>query len=204
MCVLLICPEKVRPSLETLRLCEQANPHGGGIAWRKSGAVKWLKTNDVNRIDRLARKIRGEIAIHFRLASVGGVCKELRHPFPVTRDAALDKRGIGDAVLFQNGTWHGWRDGLRFAQSEGHQVPDGEMSDTRAAAFLCSIYGHDFLSKCGLSRWAYFSGKETIRFGAWYKREGIYYSNLRWMHERRRNPLDNAKLELWDLAQASH
>ncbi len=181
MCVVLIVPKDVRPSVETLRLCERANPDGGGIAWRSNGVVEWLKTNDVARIDRLARKIRGKLVIHFRVASVGPVCNELRHPFPITRKAALDERGRDKAVLFQNGTWNGWRAALSFAQSEGHRLPEGEMSDTRAAAFLCSIYGHGFLSKCGGSRWVYFSATQTVRFGHWHEHEGIHFSNLGWL-----------------------
>ena len=181
MCVVLIIPKDVRPSLETLRLCERANPHGGGIAWRSAGSVEWLKTNDVAEIDKLARTMKGELIIHFRIASVGGVCDELRHPFPCTKKAKLDARGRTGAVLFQNGTWSGFEEALQFAEKEGHRRPEGAMSDSRAAAFLVSIYGHKFLKKCGHSRWAYFSGSETVRVGDWYKRDGIYFSNLYWL-----------------------
>ena len=58
------------------------------------------------------------------------------------------------------------------------------MSDARAAAWFCSIYGHKFLEKCEPSRWVYFSHKETALFGQWHKRDGISFSNLYW--ERRR------------------
>ncbi len=181
MCVVLIIPKEARPSIETLRLCERANPHGGGIAWRNAGAVEWLKTNDVNEIDKLALKIKGELVIHFRIASIGGVCNELRHPFPVTKKASLEERGRTGAVLFQNGTWTGFSSALEFAAKEGHKIPDGEMSDARAAAFLVSIYGHKFLAKCGYSRWVYMNAKEIVRYGEWYKRDGIYFSNLHWL-----------------------
>jgi hypothetical protein len=180
MCVILVCPEKVRPSIETLALCEAANPHGGGIAWRRRGAVEWLKTNDRDELHRIALKAKGEIVIHFRIASIGAVCDELRHPFPVTHRAHLDERGQSNAVLFQNGTWLGYRDALEFARSEGHEIPDGPMSDARAAAFLCSIYGRRFLKKCGHSRWVYFSNSDLALFGQWHKRGGIYFSNLYW------------------------
>jgi hypothetical protein len=157
--------------------------------------------------------------IHFRIASVGGVCDELRHPFPVTKKARLDDRGRTGAVLFQNGTWGQYDEALRFAASEGHVIPEGEMSDTRAAAFLCSIYGHKFLAKCGCSRWVYFSAKETVRVGDWYKRDGIYFSNLYWLpppppkrpetHSKRyheaeqfafpKTKMDREIRELWDM-----
>lgn len=208
MCVVLIVPETRRPSIETLRLCEHANPHGGGIAWRNNGTVEFLKTNDVGEIDSLARKIKGELVIHFRIASVGGVCDELRHPFPITRKASLEDRGRTGAVLFQNGTWGGYREALEFAAAEGHSVPAGEhMSDTRAAAFLVSIYGHKFLKKCTPSRWVYYSAKENIRYGDWCKHDGIYYSNLHWMprtprYEQPKQPLGSHRgqsSELFDL-----
>lgn len=227
MCVVLVCPEKVRPSLETLRECARANPHGGGIAWRKDNAVEWIKTDDVEQIHKIALSLKGEIVIHFRIASVGEVCPELRHPFPVTKKAHLCDNGRTNAVLFQNGTWGGYSEALDFAQREGHKTPEGLMSDTRAAAFLVSIYGHKFLSKLSPSRWVYFSAKETATFGQWYKRGGIYYSNLYWeparpvsrvevRRDRESSPertpaapssahktkLDR-ELELWDMAAVS-
>jgi len=68
--------------------------------------------------------------IHFRIASVGGVCQQLRHPFPITLKAGLEPRGRAKAVLFQNGTWVGWRDAVDFAVREGRRQPVGEMSVT--------------------------------------------------------------------------
>ena len=180
MCVVLVCPPKVRPSIETLMLCEKANPHGAGIAWRRNGAVEWTKSNDLAELHRTALKAKGEIVIHFRIASVGAVCNELRHPFPVTHGAHLDECGRSNAVLFQNGTWLSYREALQSAERHGHRIPDGPMSDTRAAAFLCSIYGRRFLEKCGHSRWVYYSAEQTSMFGQWYKRSGIYFSNLYW------------------------
>ncbi len=161
MCVVLVCPKEVRPDFDTLAACEAANPHGGGVAWRDGKHVVWRKSDDVREIHRLATIAKGEIVIHFRVASVGSVCAELRHPFPVDYRASLKARGKAKAVLFQNGTWSGWRKSLEFAESEGHRIPRGAMSDARAAAWLCSIYGHNFLAKCEPSRWVYFSHQET-------------------------------------------
>src|SRR5262249_21622220 len=152
MCVVLVCPENVRPSKDVLAWCERENPHGGGVAWRRGGCVEWTKTNEIVEIERVCEKAVGELVIHFRIASVGGVCDELRHPFPITPKARLADQGRTAAVLFQNGTWGGYREALEFAKSEGHTVPDGKMSDTRAAAFLCAIYGHNFLKKLKPSR----------------------------------------------------
>jgi hypothetical protein len=180
MCVLLVCPKGVRPSLEILRACARENPHGGGIAWRRVAAVEWMKSDDVDEIFRVVNKAKGEIVIHFRVASAGGVCKELRHPFPITPKVRLDECGRSAAVLFQNGHWGGYRDALEHAEREGHRVPEGRMSDTRAAAFLCSIYGRSLLQKLTPSRWVYFTANETATFGHWRERNGIVFSNLNW------------------------
>lgn len=191
MCVILVCPPQVRPNIETLQRCWIANPHGAGIAWREQARVHWLKSNRVSEILRIANAKAGEIVIHFRIASVGRVCNELRHPFPVSRRAGLASAGSGRAVLFQNGTWHEWEHGLEFAAAEGYAVPKGEMSDARAAAFLCSIYGHRILRQCGFSRWVFFGAKSTTLYGSWFKQEGILFSNMHWTicrHESEREP----------------
>lgn len=180
MCVILVCPPKARPDFETLRQCEQANPHGAGIAWREHGEVRWVKTDDLQEIHRLAQAKHGEIVIHFRIASVGGVCPELRHPFPVSRRAGLNHTGSAKAVLFQNGTWSGYGEALRHAQSEGHELPKGTMSDARAAAFLVSIYGKKILESLNPSRWVFFGAKNTAMFGDWHSIGGIKYSNTYW------------------------
>src|SRR6266704_3166314 len=62
------------------------------------------------------------------------------------------------------------------------------MSDARAAAWLCSIYGHRFLEKCEPSRWVYFSHQETALFGQRHQRQGISFSNLYWESRRVEHP----------------
>jgi hypothetical protein len=180
MCVILVCPAQVRPSLEILQACQAKNPHGAGIAWREGGSVRWLKSNDLAVIHQLSQEKQGELVIHFRWASVGGVCNELRHPFPVTLDARLNRKGKTQAALFQNGTWHAWRRALADAVEDGFTLPDGKWSDTRAAAWLCSIYGWRYLDRCGPSRWVYFSGRRCTTFGEWLKYKDIQFSNLFW------------------------
>jgi hypothetical protein len=188
MCVVLICPPEVRPSPETLELCAKKNPHGAGIAWRSNGTVEWLKTNDVEEIHRLAQRLKGEIVIHFRIATVGGKCSDLRHPFPITRTAGLASSGRAGAVLFQNGTWKNWNEAVQRAWEKGQSPPVGPMSDTRAAAWLCLFHGHKFLSKCGQSRWVYFSASETVRYGEWKEIGGIYFSNFEWLQQKHTHP----------------
>lgn len=181
MCVILICPPEVRPSPDVLQLCFKKNPHGAGIAWRRRGAVEWLKTDNLELVRNLVNRLEGEIVVHFRIATVGGACPELRHPFPITLKAGLERVGRASAVLFQNGTWRTWGEAIQREWESGHRPPVGPVSDTRAAAWLCHLHGHRYLRRCGDSRWVYFSGSETVRYGQWFKREGIYFSNLNWL-----------------------
>lgn len=128
MCVMLICPPKVRPDLATLEACSEANPHGGGIALREDGSIHYRKIDYPVEISRLARRAKGGV-IHFRIASVGGVQPELRHPFSVTSRAGLMERGHSRAVLFQNGTWAGWRAAV--AKASSGWAPGTRWSDER-------------------------------------------------------------------------
>jgi len=180
MCVILIVPDGVTVPRSILEACSQANPHGAGIAWRSRGEVRYRKTDDVAEIARLAKEVKGERVIHFRIASVGGVCRELRHPFPVTRRVGLADEGHAAAVLFQNGTWHDWREAVAEAQKRGHRVPEGPMSDARAAAWLIHIHGPEFVKGLGTSRWVLFAAKATSVHGRWDTVEGIRFSNLCW------------------------
>ena len=73
MCVVLICPPKQRPDLTILRACHAANPHGAGVAWRDKRRIHWRKALTPGEVNHLIQKVPGEIIIHFRWASVGGV-----------------------------------------------------------------------------------------------------------------------------------
>jgi predicted glutamine amidotransferase len=106
MCVILVSPgPKARPTRPILDACHEANPHGAGLAWREGRRVRWMKNLDVDDAHALLAELTGEVVIHFRWASVGGVDADLCHPFPVTATAKTDLFGNADAVLFHNGTW---------------------------------------------------------------------------------------------------
>ena len=131
MCVVLICPPKQRPDLTILRACHAANPHGAGVAWRDKRRIHWRKALTPGEVNHLIQKVPGEVIIHFRWASVGGVEPLLCHPFPVTAEAALGYEGLCKSVLFHNGTWGNWE-----AAQEIIGDLDGPMSDSRAVAAL--------------------------------------------------------------------
>ena len=73
MCVILVCPPKVRPAAATLYACHAANPHGAGVAWRENGKVRWLKNLGPGKLMMKFKELPpGEVVVHFRWASVGG------------------------------------------------------------------------------------------------------------------------------------
>lgn len=193
MCVVITSPgREERPSLRQLELCERANPHGSGIAWVKGRFAMYQKGLSVREIHRHLMKTEGPAVIHFRIASVGRVCPELCHPFPVTHRAELQPVGRARSVLFQNGTWPEyakWRDQLGI--SYGKREP---VSDTRVAASLVARFGFDWLKRAEFCRWVLLDADGIQRIGKWSKVEGCHYSNLHWL------PHDDP--DFWDLLDA--
>ena len=53
MCVILVCPENIRPDRATLDACHRANPHGAGVAWREDGVVRWSKGLEPDEVENL-------------------------------------------------------------------------------------------------------------------------------------------------------
>lgn len=175
MCVILVCPENVRPDATTLHACHDANPHGIGVAWREDGQVRWFKGLDVEETLKLLPTLNGELVIHFRWASVGKVVPGLCHPFPVTARANISLSGRARAVLFHNGTWNGWLDTLRLMPAT--RRPEGVLSDTRVAASLVNLCGIDTLDQLP-GRYVFFERGFTTLFGHWYSWHGMNVSNL--------------------------
>jgi hypothetical protein len=171
MCVALICPPKVRPSLPLLEACHRANPHGAGIAWRERGRIHYRKGLRYSEVHQLAGEKAGELVIHFRWASVGGVDPGLCHPFPITAAAELKPGGTAAAVLFHNGTWHDWPDALP-------EIGDlaGPLSDTRIAAALSAQIGTRHLRRLP-GRWAVMKRSEIELHGEWLQYRGMLVSN---------------------------
>jgi hypothetical protein len=161
-----------------------SNPHGLGLAWTEAGAVHWLKSDDVEEIHEMAGLIPGTVVIHARLASVGGVRPELRHPFPVTAECSIAATGSAPAVLFQNGTWIEWREQLDAAEAEGLELPDGAMSDARAAAWLIHVRQSRHWLHRNSSRWVYLeAGAEPETIGQFLEFRGCLYSNMYWLKD---------------------
>ncbi|RYD61715.1 MAG: hypothetical protein EOP83_16370 [Verrucomicrobiaceae bacterium] len=165
----------MRPDREILAACHEANPHGAGVAWREDGEVRWSKGLDVDELENLIADLSGEIVIHFRWASVGGVTPKLCHPFPITACATTRLSGHARAVLFHNGTWGRWRETLR--RMPRHRTPAGLLSDSRVAASVVDLCGMDVLDRLP-GRWVIFDRDFTEIYGYWREWRGMKVSNL--------------------------
>jgi len=167
MCVI-ICCEKDYPDKKTLKEAEQWNENGGGMAWIEKGKVRYRKgIKGKEMLDIIEkRKVQLPFIVHFRIATVGKVCNELCHPFPIEDEAPLKTHGITDAVLFHNGQWSDWRDWLlKTAIRKKIKMPRDIWSDSRGLAFLAYHYGIDVLNTISTNKIAVLTKDGIQKFG---------------------------------------
>jgi len=179
MCCIITSPDQAhRPTLQTLRLVAEQNPHGSGLAWVERGAVYYLKGLGPKAILKDLEEVPGPMIIHFRIATVGGTHKSLCHPFPIRPRPAAKLYGSAPAVLFQNGTWSAWQE---YMDVTGLEL-SGPISDTRVLAAAVHQRGFDWLAQVQ-SRFAMLTAENEIqRLGDWHlHRDGCHYSNTYWM-----------------------
>lgn len=194
MCVIFVA-EKQRPTAHMVQKAWDWNPDGGGAAWREPAAngdgmdVVWRKgienTTDRHGVDvmqELAETLPLPFVLHFRIASSGGIRPSLTHPFPVTKASINTLRGrTKDYVLFHNGDWKGWMDLVRASAIHSNTgIPRGKWSDTRAMAWLCSIYGLGFMETLEGQKGVAFSHNDLDVFtgnGTWTKMNEVWCSN---------------------------
>lgn len=189
MCVILVV-ETVRPTPSMVQACWDANGHGGGVSWQEDGKVKWKKgITDLEKMIDLAATLPLPFIQHFRIASVGGVHVELTHPFLMNHSASLELEGESetDYVLFHNGSWHEWKTFVLKASFDCKvPLPDGKWSDSRAMAFLGSIYGKNICEM--INEKIVIMSKDDMQFfwgGGWTEVEGVWCSNEGFKHRMR-------------------
>ena len=186
MCVILVCPPKVRPAIDVLRACHAANPHGAGVGWRQGGKVHWQKNLGPEEVGQLIGKLDGELVIHFRWASVGGVQPQLCHPFPVDRGASTKLEGKAARLLFHNGTWSGHKSALEFVEVKQKRKVGGPLSDSRVIALLVDHLRDNSVLQHIDGRFVLYSAKTTKLYGDWRTWGGMRVSNLGFVYEMER------------------
>lgn len=151
MCVIMAI-DGTRPTPEMIKKAWERNDDGGGLAYRETDGegkvwVKWEKNLSLEQMETAINTLPMPFIAHFRTASSGGVRPELCHPFEVSLDTSRKLSGKTDGyVFFHNGDWQIWREVmLKAVLRLGHPIPHGKWSDSRAMAFLMSMYGPNFI-----------------------------------------------------------
>ena len=145
-----------------------------------------MKNLGADEVCELLPQLDGEIVIHFRWASVGGVNPRLCHPFPVDRGAETKLSGTAKSLLFHNGTWKGHKDALTYLEREQDRRIHGPISDSRVIALLLAhTRNPDILGQIE-GRFVLYGSKETRVYGNWQEWEGMRCSNLGFQYELER------------------
>ena len=149
MCVIICCDTNY-PKLAILKSAEKINTHGGSIAWIDGKKVRWEKGINADQIFKITKTIKLPFIIHFRIATEGGICNELCHPFPINYNVDLRLKGIANEVLFHNGIWDEYKEYcLKVIFNHKLKFPVGKMSDSRALTWLVYHFGKQILNLIG-------------------------------------------------------
>lgn len=195
MCVIAICPEGTSLNKEEFKKCFNSNDDGAGFAWSNGEKVmfhKGLMTAD--KAWKAYRKIyKFNHVAHFRLVSAGKECKELCHPFVISKDSPISLYGEADAVLFHNGTVYGWQSFITTMALIDNKYPEGEMSDSRAMAMIYARLG-DNIIKNDTGKYVILDKDKVTTYGAFTEHEGRQFSNMLWnMSARAMTEVDNTR-----------
>ena len=183
MCVAIYKPAGIEtPSLDTLKQCWDANPDGAGFAMLTGGEraieihkgyMTWKQFVTAYEKYHLA-DFTGDLLLHFRIATHGGISPGLTHPFSLTKDVKLLKHTNvrTNYALIHNGM-------LPIESEEG--------SDTmefcrRLAPFYQNIPSAFNLIEgmAGNNKIAVMTRVKVHLFGEWERLNGVYFSNLLW------------------------
>lgn len=183
MCVAIYKPKKTNlPSLEILKQCWDANPDGAGFALRTDGEysieihkgyMTWKQFVSAYEKYHLA-DFTGDLLLHFRIATHGGISPGLTHPFSLTKDMKLLKHTNvkTNYALIHNGM-------LPIESKDG--------SDTmefcrRLAPLYQNIPAALELIQgmAGNNKIAVMTRDKVHLFGEWECIDGVYFSNTLW------------------------
>lgn len=172
------------PSLDTLKKCWEANPDGAGFALLTGGDkyaieihkgyMTWEQFKAAFEKYRLA-DFAGDMLLHFRIATHGGISPGNTHPFSLTGDVKLLKHTnvLTNYALIHNGMLP--------------IKPKGDISDTmefcrRLAPLYQNIPSAFNLIEgmAGNNKIAVMTRERVHLFGQWECVEGVYFSNPLW------------------------
>lgn len=201
MCVIFIA-DKVRPTPSMVERAFNANPDGGGAAWREDGEVKWKKDLSVEEMVEMSASLPSPYVLHFRIASVGGKRAVLTHPFPVSEEVSLALEGSTKGyVLFHNGHWSDWKKELKDAALKtGVKINVGKWSDSRAMAYLAHVYGIGIIELLENEKAVAFSPEdcEIFQGPGWKIVNDVWCSNDFWINRGTSSRFDQGSFHATD------
>ena len=182
MCVAIYKPKGVKcPSLDTLKKCWDANPDGAGFCVPSSddvlinkGFMSWETF-----IDGFSPYLTytGDMFIHFRIATHGGINPGNCHPFPVSTNVDDLKTMVCHSkyAIVHNGVFP-------------ITPRRNDISDTMEFVIRLAETGN--INSVGLldgfidpSKLAVMSSDGVKMLGNWTEIDGVYYSNTHWRIE---------------------
>lgn len=191
MCVIMVS-EKVRPTEAMIEKAFEKNKDGVGFAWREEsqkepGVIEVHWDKGIDNVDE-AKKLFSELPLpfigHFRASSPNFVVTgEMTHPFPIIKTVPLFLRGrTKGSVLFHNGFLADWQKECKEAAANFKvPIPGGKWSDTRAIAWLCSLYGPGYMEFIGDTQKGVIYGPEEYEYytgrDGWKKINDVWCSN---------------------------
>lgn len=181
MCVIVVCPQGTELAKNEFHKCFDGNDDGAGFAWIKGKRVHFNK-GFMNESDawKAYNKIRKYPHVaHFRLVSAGRECKELCHPFIISKDSPIRLNGTASAVLFHNGTVYGWQSLVMTMAIVDGAYPAGEMSDSRAMAMVYARVGEKIIEN-DTGKWVVANKDNFVTYGFFTENEGRKFSNMLW------------------------
>ena len=216
MCVILI-GNKLRPKKEVIKKCWDKNNDGAGVMWNDGESTHYIKglmkLESLNiLLENNPRITKGQFAIHFRMASSGGKCEELTHPFVINKEYSNGAVYEGNEPLLMHNGHDSKAEDQMVAMMINNQIviPKDKFSDSRAIATICAYSGFEvckymsgkfvILTKDAMYTWGTFEKDEEFEYSNLYWKNsctGIYYSSgSRWGNKRWNNITQNWEEEV--------
>ena len=187
MCVICRKPfGKKLPDAKTILDMWADNPHGAGIMWRDGNKTRYVKgfmDKDafMKFVDDNHDMLEStECAMHFRIATHGGVNPENTHPFPMDRKSKPDSmEGCVSFCMMHNGVLP-------------LKPRTEKISDTAELSIRASEHGRpmeylDIVSEFVMedNRIVAFAPDKTLLIGDWTEIDGCDYSNTYFIDDTR-------------------
>jgi len=185
MCVIAIYEDNY-PKLKDLQDMENLNNDGAGFSYIKNNKLYFEKSMNLTAkmiIDKIKiNKIKLPIIIHFRIKSSGILSDSLCHPFIISKNSKTLNKLKGNnvkSILYHNGTYREWQEDLKqICILNKIKIPNGDLSDSKALSFICSIMGDNYLNVIDTeSRFIIQTKDKILKFGKWSEIDKVSLSN---------------------------